>query len=115
MGRADKRASKSEKKAARKAGRHKRRGGLLFGALAGVAAGLLLAPRSGKETRAQLFGGEGGLGDQVGRLRSAVGAGKDSAADQSEALKQKIEETRERLRNQMDDGGEDAPGADPVE
>ena len=115
MGRADKRASKSEKKAARKAGRHKRRGGLLFGALAGVAAGLLLAPRSGKETRAQLFGGEGGLGDQVGRLRSAVGAGKDSAADQSEALKQKIEETRERLRSQMDDGGEDAPGADPVE
>ena len=115
MGRADKRASKSEKKAARKAGRHKRRGGLLFGALAGVAAGLLLAPRSGKETRAQLFGGEGGLGDQVGRLRSAVGAGKDSAADQSEALKQKIEETRERLRSQMDEGGEDAPGADPVE
>ena len=115
MGRADKRASKSEKKAARKAGRHKRRGGLVFGALAGVAAGLLLAPRSGKETRAQLFGGEGGLGDQVGRLRSAVGAGKDSAADQSEALKQKIEETRERLRSQMDEGGEDAPGADPVE
>ena len=115
MGRADKRASKSEKKAGRKAGRHKRRGGLLFGALAGVAAGLLLAPRSGKETRAQLFGGEGGLGDQVGRLRSAVGAGKDSAADQSEALKQKIEETRERLRSQMDEGGEDAPGADPVE
>ena len=115
MGRADKRASKSEKKAARKTGRHKRRGGLLFGALAGVAAGLLLAPRSGKETRAQLFGGEGGLGDQVGRLRSAVGAGKDSAADQSEALKQKIEETRERLRSQMDEGGEDAPGADPVE
>ena len=115
MSRADKRASKSEKKAGRKAGRHKRRGGLLFGALAGVAAGLLLAPRSGKETRAQLFGGEGGLGDQVGRLRSAVGAGKDSAADQSEALKQKIEETRERLRSQMDEGGEDAPGADPVE
>ena len=115
MGRADKRASKSEKKAARKAGRHKRRGGLVFGALAGVVAGLLLAPRSGKETRAQLFGGEGGLGDQVGRLRSAVGAGKDSAADQSEALKQKIEETRERLRSQMDEGGEDAPGADPVE
>jgi len=115
VSRADKRASKSEKKAGRKAGRHKRRGGLLFGALAGVAAGLLLAPRSGKETRAQLFGGEGGLGDQVGRLRSAVGAGKDSAADQSEALKQKIEETRERLRSQMDEGGEDAPGADPVE
>lgn len=115
MGRAEKRASKAEKKAARKAARRKRRGGFVFGALAGAAAGLLLAPRSGKETRAQWFGDEGGLGDQVGRLKSAVGAGKESAADQSEALKQKIEETRERLRSQMDEGGEDAPGGDPAE
>ncbi len=68
---------------------------------AGAAIGLLLAPKSGKETRAQLFG-EGGIGDQVDRLKGAVGAGKDSAADQSEALKRKIEETRERLRRQMD-------------
>jgi gas vesicle protein len=111
VGRAEKRASKAEKKARRR----KRRGGFVFGAAAGAVAGLLLAPRSGKDTRAQLFGGQGGLGDQVGRLKSAVGAGKDSAADQSEALKRKIEETRERLRGQMDEGGEDAPGADPVE
>jgi gas vesicle protein len=115
VGRAEKRASKAEKKAAKKAARRKRRGGFVFGALAGAAAGLLLAPRSGKETRAQWFGDEGGLGDQVGRLKSAVGAGKESAADQSEALKQKIEETRERLRSQMDEGGEDAPGGDPAE
>jgi hypothetical protein len=44
----------------------------------------------------------------------AIGAGKDSAADQSEALRRKIDETRERLRAQMDMGesvgGEDAPG-----
>ena len=64
-------------------------------------AGLLLAPKSGRETRAQLFG-EGGIGAQVDRLKGALGAGKDSAADQSEALRRKIEETRERLRRQMD-------------
>ena len=82
MDRAEKRASKVEKKAAKKAGRRKRRGGFVFGAMAGAAAGLLLAPRSGKYTRAQLFGGEGSLGDQVGRLKTAVGAGKESEADQ---------------------------------
>jgi len=105
MGRAERLAAKAEKKAARR----KRRGGFLIGAIAGAAIGLLLAPKSGKETRAQLFG-EGGIGSQVGRLKGAVGAGKDSAADQSDALKRKIEETRERLRRQMDVGGEDAPG-----
>ena len=119
MDRAEKRANKVDrraaKKAAKRASRRKRRGGFVFGALAGAAAGLLLAPRSGKDTRAQWFGGEGGVGGQVGRLKSAVGAGKESAVDQSEALKQKIEETRERLRSQMDEGGEDAPGADPVD
>ena len=75
MGRAERRANK--------AARRRRRGGFIFGALAGAVAGLMLAPRSGKETRSQLKG--------------ALGAGKDSAADQSEALKRKIEETRERI------------------
>ncbi len=69
----------------------------------------MLAPKSGKETRAQLFG-EGGLGDQVDRVKGALGAGKDSAADQSEALKRKIEETRERLRRQVAEGDDDAGG-----
>ena len=109
MGRAERMTAKAEKKAAKKAARGKRRGGFLIGALAGAAIGLLLAPKSGKETRARLFG-EGGIGSQVDRLKGAVGAGKDSAADQSDALKRKIEETRERLRRQMDVGGEDAPG-----
>jgi len=107
VGRVERLAAKAEKKAAKR----KHRGGFLVGAIAGAAIGLLLAPKSGRETRAQLFG-EGGIGDQVGRLKGAVGAGKDSAADQSEALKRKIEETRERLRRQMDVGGEDAPGGD---
>ena len=111
MGRAERQAAKAEKKAAKR----KHRGGFLVGAIAGAAIGLLLAPKSGKETRSQLFG-EGGIGSQVDRLKGAVGAGRDSAADQSEALKRKIEETRERLRRQMDVDGEDAAGGGvPVE
>ena len=111
MGRAERTAAKAAKKAAKR----KRRGGFLVGAIAGAVIGLLLAPKTGKETRAQLFG-DGGIGDQVDRLKGAVGAGRDSAADQSEALKRKIEETRERLRRQMDVGDEDAPGGGaPVE
>ena len=111
MSRTERLAAKTEKRAARR----KHRGGFLIGAITGAVIGLLLAPKSGKESRAQLFG-EGGIGDQVDRLKGAVGAGKDSAADQSEALKRKIEETRERLRRQMDVDGEDAPGGGaPVE
>ena len=112
--RADKLAAKAEKRALKRG----RRGGFVVGAIAGIGIGLLIAPRSGRETRALLFG-EGGMGSQVDRLKSALGAGKDSAADQSEALKRKIEETRERLRRQMDlggepaVGGEDAPGTGP--
>ncbi len=109
MSRAERKASEAAKKAANKAAGKKRRRGLLFGAVIGVGAGLLLAPRSGKETREQLFG-QGGVGAQVDRIKGAIGAGKDSAADQNDALRRKIEETRERLRKQMDEGGEDAPG-----
>jgi gas vesicle protein len=105
LGRVDRLAARAEKKAARR----RRRSGFLAGAVAGAAIGLILAPRSGSELRAQLFG-EGGIGGQVDRLRGAVGAGKDSAADQSEALKRKIEETRERLRRQMDERDDDAFG-----
>jgi hypothetical protein len=90
------------------------KGGFVVGAITGVVAGLLLAPKSGRETREQLFG-EGGVGKQVDRVRGAIGAGKDSAADQNEVLRRKIEETRARLRSQMDVegdgvGGEDAYG-----
>jgi gas vesicle protein len=100
VSRADKRALK----AARKAAKRKRRGGFIFGALIGAGAGLLLAPKSGKEMRRQLLG-DGGVGSQVDRVKKAVGAGRESAADQSEELRQKIEETRERLRSQA--GGDD--------
>ena len=89
----------------------KKRGGFLVGTIAGVVAGLLLAPKSGRETREQLFG-QGGIGGQVDRIKGAIGAGKDSAADQNEALRRKIEETRERLRTQMDAGGNGVGGED---
>jgi gas vesicle protein len=87
------------------------KGGFLFGAVAGVVAGLLLAPRSGRETREQLFG-QAGISGQVDRIKGAIGAGKDSAADQNEALRRKIEETRSRLRSQMDEGGNGVGGED---
>ncbi len=88
-----------------------RKGGFLVGAIAGVVAGLLLAPKSGRETREQLLG-QAGISGQVDRIRGAIGAGKDSASDQNEALRRKIEETRARLRAQMDAGGNGVGGED---
>jgi gas vesicle protein len=83
-----------------------RRGGFLLGAIVGAIVGILLAPRSGKETREQLFGGTDGVSGQVDRVRGAIEAGMGQAAEQSEALRHKIEETRDRLRHQMDVGDE---------
>ena len=88
-----------------------RKGGFLVGAITGVVAGLLLAPKSGRETREQLLG-QAGISGQVDRIRGAIGAGKDSASDQNEALRRKIEETRARLREQMDAGGNGVGGED---
>jgi gas vesicle protein len=101
-------------------GMTKRSGGFLLGAVAGAIAALLLAPRSGKETRAQVFGANDSLGGQTERIKGALDVGKGKAADQSEALKRKIEETRARLKRQMDAGddlvseatGDEAP-SDP--
>lgn len=88
----------------------KKRGGFAAGALIGGVVALLAAPLTGKETRDKLKaafgGGEGGgfgFKGQADKLKDAMGAGKESAADQSEALKRKIEETRSRLRQQMDE------------
>jgi gas vesicle protein len=88
--------------------RRKRGGGFLFGAIIGIITGLLLAPRSGKEMRSQLFGSKDELGGQVDRLKGALEAGKESATQQSEALKRKIESTRDRLKHQMEDEGDEA-------
>jgi len=77
---------------------NKAKGGLLFGALVGAAIGFLFAPRTGKETRERLFGEEGIMAQE--RLRGALGAGVETASERSEALRQKIEETRNKLREQ---------------
>jgi gas vesicle protein len=103
VSRAKRKAKKAEKKAAKK-----RRGGFVIGALIGGVVALLVTPKTGKETREQLMsavGGEGGLDfkSQAGKFKDAVGAGRESASDQSEVLKRKIEETRARLREQMDE------------
>ncbi|HIH76637.1 MAG TPA: YtxH domain-containing protein [Methanomassiliicoccales archaeon] len=83
----------------------------MFGVMVGVAAGLLFAPRSGKETRQQLLG-DGGFNAQVDRIRGAIGAGKDQAAGQSDVLRRKIEETRERLRTMAEAAGDGGSGGD---
>lgn len=78
------------------------RGGFILGAITGALAALLLAPRSGRETRAQVYGAKDNLGPQTDRLKGAFDAGKGKAADQSAALKRKIDETRARLKHQVD-------------
>lgn len=78
--------------------RKKKRRGFLVGATIGAVAGVLLAPRAGKETRERLFGG--GL-DLEGQRERFGGAMDDESADRSATLKQKIEETRDRLRKQV--------------
>lgn len=79
-------------------------GGFVFGGLLGAAAALLLAPKTGKELRNQVFGGGSvDWSEQKDRLKDAVSAGRESALGRSDDLKQKIEETRERLRQQMEE------------
>ena len=66
------------------------RGGFLAGILVGVAAGLLIAPRRGHKA---VGGGEPSM---------AESSNGDPAVDRSELLRRKIEETRRRLRAQVD-------------
>lgn len=77
-----------------------KRGGFLIGVVIGAGAGLLLAPRAGKEMRDRLFGIPFAEDEENDRLHQAVDAGRESAAASTRDLKQKIEETRERLRRQ---------------
>jgi gas vesicle protein len=83
--------------------KRKKRRGFLLGATIGAVAGVLLAPRPGKETRDRLFGGRFDMEGQGQGFGEA--AGDESANDRSDTLKQKIEETRDRLRKRV--------GADP--
>ena len=83
-------------------GKH-RVGGFLFGAALGAGLGVLLAPKTGKEMRNELFAGGVDWNEQKDRIMEAVNAGKDEATERSDDLKRKIEETRDRLRKQMED------------
>ena len=76
--------------------------GFVFGAIVGAGVAVLLAPKTGKEMRNQLFTGTD-WDAQRARLTEAVSAGRDQAMGRSDDLKRKIEETRARLRKQMED------------
>ncbi len=74
--------------------KHRRCSLFFFGAGIGAVAGVLLAPKSGREIRRELFGGSPDLF-----------AGEESAAAQTEPaadLKARIEETRARLKDEVE-------------
>ncbi len=75
--------------------------GFLFGAAVGATVAVLLAPKTGKEMRNQVFAGGVDWNEQKDRIVDAVNAGKEQATTRSDDLKRKIEETRDRLRQQM--------------
>ena len=72
----------------------------MIGASVGAIAGLLLAPRTGKETRGRLFGERFDLGEQGNRWHETTDGNRDLTDDGAQDLKRKIDETRERLRRQ---------------
>ena len=79
----------------------KKRRGFLAGAVMGAVAGVLLAPRAGKETRERFFGGRLDAEGQHEGFGEGMDADDESAGGHSGTLKQKIEETRDRLRKQV--------------
>ncbi len=71
----------------------------MLGVGLGAAAGVLLAPKSGKETRQELFGGQMDIFAEPGTEASAPIVEEPESA---EDLKAKIEETRERLKAEIE-------------
>lgn len=71
----------------------------LLGVGLGAAAGLMLAPKSGQETRQELFGGQLDILAEPGTETGIPGAEEPESA---EDLKAKIEETRERLKAEIE-------------
>jgi len=77
--------------------KHKRCCLFFLGAGMGAAAGVLLAPKSGREIRRELFGGS--AEDEPGTETAAP----EAEAGTEEDLKAKIEETRARLKSEIED------------
>ena len=83
--------------------RHGRFRLFLFGVGLGTAAGILLAPKSGKEIRRELFGGPLDILGEPGTEKEAPLAPMESPED----LKSRIEETRARLKAEIEGNQEE--------
>ena len=71
----------------------------LFGVGLGTAAGVMLAPKSGRDMRKELFGGgQADILEEPGAEAAAPGGEPETA----ENLKAKIEETRARLKAEIE-------------
>ncbi|MCR4291509.1 MAG: YtxH domain-containing protein [Candidatus Kuenenia sp.] len=68
----------------------------LVGAAAGAIAGLLLAPKSGKETRQDITGGFSTLKDKLADL---VSQGEEITSEKIEVLKEKIKMMEKEMKN----------------
>ena len=71
----------------------------MLGVGLGAAAGVLLAPKSGRETRRELFGGSMDILAEPGTEAEAPSA---EGPESPEDLKAKIEETRARLKAEIE-------------
>lgn len=77
----------------------KRRGLFLFGVGIGTAAGMLLAPKSGKDIRNELFGGSSDIRYEPG---TETGFSPVQETESEEELKARIEETSARLKAEIE-------------
>lgn len=71
----------------------------MLGVGLGAAAGVILAPKSGHETRRELFGGQLDILAEPG---TEAGMPVMEEPESAEDLKAKIEETRERLKAEIE-------------
>jgi gas vesicle protein len=100
-------------------------GAFLFGALAGAAAALLLAPRSGRETREEIQQGARRLRDAaeetarqvrdsvnqtLEEVRDEVGGRFDAARDAVEAGRQAARDSRSAMESRLHPAGDAAAG-----
>lgn len=80
-------------------GLFKRSGLFLFGAGIGAALGVAFAPKSGKEVRQELFGHQGDVLHEPGSETDLPHMDEESL---KEDLQKKIEDTRERLKDEIE-------------